>query len=573
MINRILPHMLSLFLPQRNASMSDRSPSSDFWYSAVGRQTKSGIQVTDEEALRYSAVWACTRILSSTGGRLPLNLYRRSSNRGKAIVKTDPRDRLVFRRPNAHMTPSLFKSQGLIRQINCGNSYSEIQRNFMGEPVAFHPIHNSRVKPVIDDKTDELSYEIKNNDGSKIYIDSANMLHVPSMMTHNGIVGLGVLDYARETIGLGLATEQSGASVFGNGALPRVVVESPKKWSPESRANFRKEWKEIYGGVDGDKAGILDEGAKLHVLGVNHEQLQFLSTRQHNVEELARWYGVPPHKIQHLLRSTNNNIEHQSIEFMTDSVMPWLVIWEEELDRKLLTEEEQQDMFFAFDATQYLRGDTAARSAYWQTMVNSGIACRNEARVEEDLNPVEGGDVFLVQGAMVAVGPDGVPMAGAFAATPKEPADDDDTVDDDTVDDNTDEDDTEDREQALASAARSMLEGCLSRMLHKEATAARRAANKPREFLGWLDEFYAKHGQQLDESLTHIGTACATMGYSIDGLSGDYVRESSGVLLELAGESTADSLPGAVDALMTKWESSRVAGIVSEVFERKACAV
>jgi HK97 family phage portal protein len=570
--------MLSLFLPQRKSSADgQRDPLSGFWYGSTPRQAVAGVTVNEHESLFCSAVWACTRILSSTAGRLPLNLYQRGKNRGKAILHSDIRDRIVFRRPNKHMTPALFKAQGVISQVNGGNAYCEIVRTFTGEVESIYPIHKSRVRPVIDERTDELYYEIKNNDGSKITLHSDDVLHFPSMMSDDGIVGKGVLDHACETIGLALATERTGASTFGSGAIPRVVVESPKKWSPESRANFRKEWKEIYSGPNGDKVGVMDEGTKLHVLSIDHEKLQYLSARQHNVEEIARWYGVPPHKIQSLLRSTFSNIEHQSIEFITDSLMPWLVVWEEELDRKLLTEKERETMFFAFDVTQYMRGDTVARSTYWTNLTNSGIACRNEARIEEDLNPVDGGDVFLVQGAMVAVGPDGIPMAGAFAAAPKEPADDDtvddDPVDDDTTETDTTEDDTDDREQALESAARSMLEGCLSRMLHKEATAARRAANKPREFLGWLDEFYAKHGQQLDESLTHIGTACATMGYSIDGLSGDYVRESSEVLLELAGESTADSLPGAVDALMTKWESSRVAGIVSEVFERKGCAV
>lgn len=570
--------MIGLFLPERRTQHEGYGPTADFWYGPVSRKTSSGMAITDDEAMTYSAVWACTRLLSATAGRLPLNLYRRGANRGKAVATKDRRDRLVFRRPNSHMNPMLFKSQGFIQQINGGNSISEIQwSGDRTQPVAFWPIHNSRVKPIIDEKSDELYYRVRNNSGSTVDIHSRDILHFPSMISDEGIWGKGVIQNARESIGMGLATERHGASTFGSGGIPRVVVESPRKWTPESRQNFRREWKEIYGGPDGEKIGVIDDGAKLHMMNIDHEALQFLTTRQHNIEEICRWYGIPPHKIQHLLRATFSNIEYQAIEFITDSLMPWLVIWEEELDRKLLSEEEQYEMFFAFNANEYMRGDTVARGEYWSKMVQSGIALRNEARVEEDMNPVDGGDTFLVQGAMVALDEDGRPMVSATnAASANQSVE----VDDDEDDDEDDEDSAnsgkppaeQDDESATAAstiAARAMLEGCMTRMLRKEATAARRAANKPGEFLAWMEDFYGKHEVQLAESLEYIIAACEALGYVADGLSRDYISQSTAALLELSGAATAATLPNAVDALMTEWETNRVAGIVSAVFERK----
>lgn len=571
--------MIGLFLPERRTQQEGYGPTADFWYGPVTRQTSSGIAVSDEEALTYSAVWACTRLLSATAGRLPLNLYRRGANRGKAVALGDRRDRLVFRRPNALSTPMLYKSQGFIQQINGGNSYSEIQWDGDGvTPFAFWPIHNSRVKPVIDRDTDELYYRVRNNDGSHVDIHSRDMLHFPSMISDDGICGKGVIQNAKESIGMGIATERHGASTFGHGGIPRVVVEAGlQKWTPESRQNFRKEWKEIYGGPDGDRVGVLDAGAKLHVMNIDHEALQFLSTRQHNVEEIARWYGVPPHKIQHLLRATFSNIEHQSIEFITDSLMPWLVIWEEELDRKLLREDEQDSMFFAFNANEYMRGDTVARGQYWHSMVNSGIANRNEARIEEDMNPVEGGDTFLVQGAMVPLDDEGRPPMATKNAAVEEPATDEPPDDDEDDDESPDDDSPGDEPSGSSESARAIavevlrvtMEDTIARMIRQEVKAARRAANHPREFLTWMDEFYAKHEEKTAEALAFVETAAAKLSidFSAASLATHHCEQSKAALLT-AAETTADKFAASIEQLASSWETDRAAETVRTFFER-----
>lgn len=407
--------MLDLLIPRRNATaVGNYAPSSDFWYIPAAQPTASKINVTDETAMTYSAPWACTRLLSSSGAMLPLNLYRRLMGSGREIARDDSRNRLVHDAPNTEMTSMMFRAQAFAQQINAGNCYSEIQRNARDFPVALWPIHHSRVR-VIRDDSEQLLYEVRNNDGTKVYIEPENMLHVQSTMSDDGITGKGVIRQAREAIGFGIITEQYGAAWFSTGGIPRVVVESPSKWTPESRANFRKEWQEIYGGSDASRVGLMTEGSKLHQLNIAQEDSQFLTTRQHNIEEISRWYGVPPHKIGHLLRATFSNIEHQSIEYVTDSLLPWLVQWEQALNNKLLTPAEQVEYFFKFNVNALLRGDADSRGNFYRTMTGIGAYSRNKVLELEDENPVPGGDTILVQGAMVALDDDGYPMPPATA--------------------------------------------------------------------------------------------------------------------------------------------------------------
>jgi HK97 family phage portal protein len=658
--------MLSFLMPRRRADDSyNRDPISNFWYGPVGRAVSSGVTVTQETALTYSACWAATKLLCGTAGRLPVNKYLRGDDGSKSIDGNDVRNRLVFRKPNPHMTPMMWKSQGVAQQVNAGNAFSEIQRDRKGGPFAFWPIHRSRVSGLIDPDTNDLYYQVKNNDGTHADIPAADILHFPSMMSDDGIWGKGVVEHAKETIGTGLAAVISSGSMFGSGGIPRVVVESPKKWSEDSRKNFRKEWKEIYGGPNGDKVGVMDEGSKLHPLNLNYRDMQFQELQQHIVEEVARWYGVPPHKIQHLLRSTNNNIEHQGLEFITDSLVPWLVLIEEELDRKLLTEDELNETnkdgepvhYFAFKVLEYLRGDTAARADYWTKLVNAGIANRRQARIAEDMNPVSGDETFLVQGGMVALDEEGKPTAfGGDGTTPTAPDEmDGDAMPTDAesaavagdvqatalngaqivalVDiatrlaaeqlppegtramlqaafplmpqklidtmveeldkfepkqpeqpqggspapakdgEQSDDEDEESEDGATATArdvVRIVLQDTLSRMIRKETTAARRAANKPGEFLKWMDEFYAKHEEHLAESLGFAEQASAKLNLIFSAkCSAQRLCEQSKAALLKASETTADKFAEAIEQLAAEWETSRAAEIVREYFERQ----
>lgn len=593
--------MISLFLPEKRSDSVGYGPLDDFWYGPVGRTVSSRVNVNENTAMNYSACWAATRVLAGTAGWLPLNLYRytytgdktkpglidrKDGRRIESIVSDDRRDYCLSKCPNAQMIPMMFKSQGFNQQINGGNAYAEIQWDTRGKLAAVWPIHHSRVDPLINEDDGQLWYKIRNNKAEPSFLEAKEVLHFPSMMSDDGIVGKGVIRHAREAIGMGLATERYGASWFGKGGVPRAVVTHPTKMSDTARTNFRSEWKDIYGGPDGEKVALLQEGATMTPLNISNDDSQFLETRQFNIEEICRWYGVPPHMVQHLLRATFNNIEQLGIDFVTYSLMQWLTIWEQELSKKLLTEEEQQSMCFLFDDKALMRGDSASRAAFWNTLINTGIACRNEARIAEGMNPVEGGDTFLAQGAMFALDENGVPIPPGTKAEVEtlDDTDDDEEVeitDDDELPNEEDEpsqnqgvdhenDSTNGSNAKVFEAVRTIFEGTLQRMIRKEATAARRAASKPDDFQKWQDEFYAKHEEQLAESVQCPIEAAACLGLIVDARSfaKAQVKASYDELLEAAGNSKPETLADSINVLMTEWETNRAAKVAESIFTK-----
>jgi hypothetical protein len=384
------------------------------------------------------------------------------------------------------------------------------------------------------------------------------------MMSDDGIMGKGVIRHARESIGFGLATERYGANWFQGQGIPRVIVSHPTKLSAEARMNFRKEWREIHGGATGDRVALLAEGATISPLNLSAEDSQFLETRQHNIEEIARWYGVPPHKLQHLLRATFSNIEEQNIDFVIDSLIPWLKIWEQELWRKLLTPEEQSMMFFEFNVMALLRGNSTGRAAYFQSMLTNGVLNRNEVRAIENYNPVDGGDVFLVQGAMAPVDLLVEKMEAEVDAL--EAANE--ATDTTEVAGAAESEDPEDSPtETVRDAALILVEHTVERLTRKEAADAMRASAKPAEFLSWMDAFYGRHESYLAEDLEHPCRALRACGMQIlaEALAADVCKESRAILLQISGDCTAATLAKSVESEVSTWSIRRPKALIERL--------
>lgn len=554
------------FVTSSVASSGYPANTDDFWYTSAPSRTASGMRISDDSALNYSAVWAATRLLSSSIGWLPLDLFRRLPKGGRELAETDPRETLVHDRPNGEMGSMLWRCSMAAQQVNAGNAYSMIERRQIdSQPVSLWPVHYTRVTPRRADDGG-LIYEVRNDNAKPSYVDSMDMLHCPSMMSDDGIMGKGVIRNARESIGFGLATERYGANWFQGQGIPRVIVSHPSKLSPEARMNFRKEWREIHGGATGDRVALLAEGATVAPLNLSQEDSQFLQTRQHNIEEIARWYGVPPHKLQHLLRATFSNIEEQNIDFVIDSLIPWLKIWEQELWRKLLTPEEQASMFFEFNVMALLRGNSAGRSAYFQAMLTNGVMNRNEVRAIENYNPVEGGDVFLVQGAMAPVDllvekmeSEIESLDAANSSAMEDPAAD---TESDPVPDLLDS-----PAGAVRDAALMLVECTVERLTRKEAADATRAASKPAEFLAWMDAFYGRHEAYLVEDLDYPCRALRACGMQIlaEAVASDLCRDSRERLLQVSGDCTAATLAKSVEAEVSTWSARKPKALIERL--------
>jgi len=379
-------------------SMLAPAPTADFWYQPTGQQTAAGIKITDDIALTYSAVACATRVLGEGVGILPCELFQRKPDGGKRPATEHPLYRIVHSRPNSQMSPIHFKEQETARLVNSGNSYSEIQRTQGNRIANLWPIHPSRVTP--NRRSDgTVYYDVRQENGSCRQISWENMLHVPGTLSDDSLTGKGVITLARENIAMGLTTERFGQSFFRNNAKPGGIIEHPGKLKDIGVQNLRRSWNAVHQGSGNvGNVGILEEGAKFHELGFNAEDAQFLQTRNANITDFARWYRIPPHMLYDLLRSTNNNIEHQGAEFITYSLMPWLVRWEESMSVQLLTEAEQQEYFFEFNVSALLRGDAVARATAFQIKFQNSATTVNEYRAMENENSIgpEGDKRFVM---------------------------------------------------------------------------------------------------------------------------------------------------------------------------------
>lgn len=517
--------MINLFLPMPRAKAAG-DVHDDFWftdlssgYTVPGGRVSAGVRVSEDTALTYSAVWACTRALSISAC-LPLEVFRGDRDGVREEMTTHRIAKMWNRRPNPRMTAPAFRSLMRRWQINAGNAFADLST--AGE---MWPIHPSRVEMRNDDgplrlrdTPQDFFYRVHNDDGSAVDFEPEELLHVPSIMTEDGLWGKGIIRHARESVGFGIATERYGANWFGEGGVPRVVVKHPGKMPDDVRRQAREEWRQIHGHARGDKVAFLGGGADVHTLSISAEDQQYLETRQHNVEEISRWYGVPPHMIGHLLRATFSNIEHQGIEFARYSLRPWDRATEAEIERKQLTEREQRDHIVEHDAADLMRGDSQAFAAYLVQLRDSGIIGRNEARAELRFPPAdEATDDFTMRGATPS-GDGGGEM----------------------------EEDEPEEEDEPDSTAMAWLEDTLHRLTTRDTKAARTAAGKPGTFIAWLDEWceparLVKHLSPLSRvvDVEYVATAWAAQTWE--------------ELLAAAGDATARELPGKVQSVTANW--------------------
>lgn len=354
--------------------------------------SNTGKAVTPQTALRCSAVFACVNVIAQTVAQLPLHLYRRTA-KGKEVAKDHPLYSLVGTRPNKFHNSFNFREMLTAHMCLRGNSFAFINRVGNGRVYELLPLHPDCVGVYRDPWTWEVTYNISQKKGINGTYTPKEILHVMGLSL-NGFQGVTPLTYARESIGLSLATEEHGARIFSNGAQVSKAFKHPTKLSDDAFNRLKAEIDQYTGVGNAGKTMILEEGMDIAALSMNSDDAQFLETRQFQIPEIARFYRMPLHKIQDLTRSTNNNIEHQSLEFLTDTMLPWFVRWEQSLNNQLLTDQEQREYFFKFDVDDLLRADMKSRFEAYTSAVTAKILSPNECREKEDMNPYDGGDKY-----------------------------------------------------------------------------------------------------------------------------------------------------------------------------------
>ena len=489
--------LLSLF----GISAQDRDPLSGFWYGPVGRKTLAGVDVNENTAMNYSGSWACTRLLCATGSSVPLNLMETLGPQEREIAVDHNVQRILHGEFNPETGSTLGRAFGINMQVNWGNFIAEIVREFGTEgPIKYlYPIHTSRVsKARYDDGT--LGYRVKNDDNTTDDFTKEEIFHVPSIISVDGTWGKGVIQNARESIGAAIGTEKHGASYFGNGAMPGVIIKGGKFKSKEEREDYRRQWMEVHGGPEKAlKPAILPPEADVAFMTFNARDSQFLELREHNINEMCRWYGVPPHMVYDLRRATYTNIEYQGIDFVVYSMLAWWKLWEEEIWRKLLTAEEKKRYFAKHSVEGLLRGDSAARAAFYKALFEIGVLSVNDILELEDRNGVgPDGDKRFVPLNFTTLEKAGTePIAKPPAATvaPLDASKEALAKLVDYVAARPDE--------KISGGCRQLIAATVSRMLAKECRACEAAAKnnrQPKAFFAWLDEYYDRYAATLADA-------------------------------------------------------------------------
>jgi len=464
------------------------------WWGAFlgGSETASGERVTPEKAMALSAYFACVRNISEDVGKLPLKVYRRLHPRGKQGLPDHSLYGLLHDAPNPDMTAIAFRETLTHHALGWGGGFAEIERDNAGRPIAFWVIHPSRVK-IKRNKAREIVYEVHSEDlgvREPVTIAARNMLHIHGLGAA-GISGYVVSVVGKEAIGVGLAAQRFGGRFFGNSTRPSGVLRHPQTLSKDGHENLRKSWSEMHSRENALKPAILEEGMEWQPMFIPPEEAQFLQTRQHEVEDVARWFRMPPHKIQHLLRATFSNIESQAIEYVGDTLMPWLVRWEQEIKRKCFDLESEADLFAEHLVGGLLRGDSQKRANYYRQMWNIGVYSQNDIREMENENPSENGDTYYVPRNMMPV-EEALAGGGNQPPPANAPA-------------------NGNGRAQIVKAHYPLLQEAAARVITKETKALSRAAGKFAgdlvAFEAWAEDFYQKHGAYYVEALMPPATA------------------------------------------------------------------
>lgn len=392
----------------------------DAGYSFLFGRTTSGKPVNERTAMQTTAVYACVRILAEAIASLPLHIYEYQDDGGKKLVHEHPLYFLLHDEPNPEMTSFVFRETLMSHLLIWGNAYAQIIRDGAGRVLGLYPLLPDKMDVQRDDRGNIYYVYSRNSDENPtfkqygdIVLKTDDVLHIPGL-GFDGLIGYSPIAMAKNAVGMTLACEEYGASFFANGANPGGVLEHPGVLKDPSKV--RESWNSVYRGVNNaHKIAVLEEGMKYQQIGIPPEEAQFLETRKFQINEIARLYRIPPHMVGDLEKSSFSNIEQQSLEFVKYTLDPWVIRWEQSLQKALLLPDEKSRYFVKMNVDGLLRGDYQSRMNGYAVGRQNGWFSANDIREMENMNPIpdeEGGNLYLINGAMTKLAD-----AGAFAKT------------------------------------------------------------------------------------------------------------------------------------------------------------
>lgn len=440
----------------------------------------AGVVVNEDTAMTQSTVWACIRVISESLAGMPWRVGRITRDGTIDQLDEHPLNWLLNYAPNDEVQAFAFRETLWAWALGWGNGYAEIERDIIGNPVAMWQLHPSRVR-VMRDQFDRLIYEVNNDGADPTYLFPRNMFHLKGP-SPDALVGWSVIRMHARTIGLAMAQEENATSFNANDSTPGGLLTTPQKLSPTALKNLEESWDRRHKGPRNRRTvAILEQDLKWQQTGMSPDDAKLVDQMQLTPSMICRIFRVPPHKVADLTRSTNNNIEHQDIEFVKDTLRPWAERGESEADVKLFGRNNQARLVTVIDLSERERGDTAAQTNHVETMIFNGVYSINEARRYLGLQGIgKLGDQRFVQSAMIPI---------EMAGKQNEPqSDDEPAAEPPTMDE---EDDTLSRVQERTLA---VLTDACRRIFKREDGQIERAGDLSAE---WL----AKHREYCREVL------------------------------------------------------------------------
>lgn len=420
----------------------------------------TGIEVDEYTAMKYSAFWAAVNIISGAVGFLPLVTFRRNLDNSRDRATNLQVYNLLHNRPNPYMSAQTLKETLTAHALVWGNGFAEIQFNQAGKPIALWPLMPNRTRPLYEN--DKLVYEVT-QDGEPTKLDFSQVLHVHGL-GFDGLKGYSILEFAADSLGINLATDQNAGMFYKNGSCLSGYLYTDSPLKSEVKEELEKSWQDKYGGEKKYRTAVLHSGLRYQGLGIPAKDAQLLESRKHGISDIARWFQIPPHMLADLERATFSNIEHQGIEFVTHTLQRWLQRWKHECDYKLFSQIEQGRYFTDFIVDMLLRGDSKTRAEVYQIALggnnNPAYMTVNEVRQRENLPPVSEGNKLFMPG---------------YGSQPDQQA---------------------------------MFEGIWGRVITKEVKAIRKALKHPENFTEWAEIFYEKHKSYMESIILPAVSAC-----------------------------------------------------------------
>lgn len=355
----------------------------------------SGEQVTAQSSLNVPTVFTCVNILSNSVANLPLQTFMKKRD-GRIRDNKHPVSKLLEQRPNPYQNPFVFKRLMETHRNLWGNAYINVDWDERGYPKALWLLDPTVTEPMLDDNQ-RLWYVTQTPEGKYVQLAYDDVIHLTTLSL-DGFKGKSPIQVAREAIGNAASAQKFQGKFFSNGATPSGILKTPDtKLGPEAKDKMREEWNKRQQGLDNaQRIAILDAGMEYQQIGMPLDDAQFIETQRFSKAEIANIFNLPLHMVNELERATHSNIEQQSLDFIRNTLAPIINQYEQEMTYKLFTERELKKYYLKFNLTSLLRGDSQARAAFYEKMINIGAMSINEVRALEEQDAIDHGDKHFI---------------------------------------------------------------------------------------------------------------------------------------------------------------------------------